>query len=220
MVPDVQVPTYDQAYSSLGAAYQPSADLINTQIADIPRQEQATLSSLDQAKVNAFRDITNSANAKGMLFSGFTPDQEATYTGTKYLPAVAAAKTASLNAKTSLQGKLNQLTLDRSNAASGIVDKAQTAANTAAYKNAQLAISASKASNASPKMPSQQQVSSAIRQGLSGVRGSDGYVAPQDYAQAYKDWVSAGFDGSQFDKYFGDLMNPKNGYYQYAKTQV
>lgn len=79
---------------------------------------------------------------------------------------------------------------------------------------------AAKAAEAAPKAPSQQQVSAAIRNGLNSVRGRDGYVSPNDYAKAYSDWVGAGFNASQFDKAFGDLMNPKNGYYQYAKTQV
>lgn len=224
MVPDVAVPTYQAAYDSLGGAYQPSADLINQQLAQVPTDEQTTLSSLDQAKANAFRDIGNAANAKGMLFSGFTPDQQAQYIGTKYLPAVAAAKTAALNQKTTLEGKLNDLSVARSTAANDIVSKATAAAQAAAYKNAQLAISQQKAAtaaaNTTNKLPSQQQVSAAIRSGLSSVRGGDGYVSPQDYAQAYADWVQAGFNGQDFDKYFGDLMNPKNGYYQYAKTQV
>jgi hypothetical protein len=224
MLPDVTIPTYDQAYGSLGAVYDPQVKSVQSQIDQLPGQEQATLSSLDQAKANAFRDIANSANSKGMLFSGFTPDQEATYTGEKYLPAYAAAKAATVNARTSLTDKINQIQSARAKDALGIVSSAQSTASTNAYKNAQLQLSAARLANSqaktAAKLPSQQEVSSAIRSGLATVRGKDGYVAPQDYARAYQDWTQAGFDGSQFDKYFGDLMNPKNHYYQYAKTQV
>lgn len=217
MVPDVAIPTYDQAYGSLGSVYDPQTQLVQSQLADLPAQEQTTLSSLDQAKANAFRDITDSANSKGLLFSGFSPEEQARYTGEKYLPAVAAAKAATTNAKYSLTGTLNDIAAKRAAQAQGIVSSATAASQKAAYQNARLSQSAAKAAT---KMPSQQEVSAAIRQGLTTVRGKDGYVAPQDYARAYADWTQAGFDGSQFDKYFGDLMNPKNAYYQYAKTQV
>lgn len=55
-----------------------------------------------------------------------------------------------------------------------------------------------------------------IESGLRSVKGGDGYVSPQDYAQAYKDWTQAGGDISSFNSKFGYLKNPKNGYYDYA----
>lgn len=122
------VPSYQTAYDQTASVYQPQTDLVNSQIADLPNQENATLSSLDQAKANAFKDIGDSANAKGVLFSGFTPDQQAQYVGTKYLPAVAAAKEATTNAKTTLLGKINDINLQRSQVAQGTVSAAQTAA--------------------------------------------------------------------------------------------
>lgn len=199
-------PNYQQAYDQTASVYQPQTDLVNSQIADLPNQEQATLSSLDQAKANAFRDINQSSNARGVMFSGVPIDQQAQYVGTKYLPAYAAAKEATTNAKTTLLGKINDINLQRSQNAQSTVNTAQAAA--------------ARASTAAAKPLTQQQTSAAIRQGLGTVRGKDGYVSPQDYAQAYADWVGSGYNGAQFDNYFGDLMNPNNGYYQYAKTQV
>lgn len=220
MNPTIAVPNYGDAYNSLDSVYTPQVNQVQSEIDQLPGEQQAQQSSLDQAKVNAFQDITNSANSKGVLFSGFTPDQQAQYIGTKYLPAVANLNTTFQNNKNTLLDKINQINSTRSQQAQGIVSSAQTAADTQSYDNAKLAISASKAANATPKALTQTQVSAAIRQGLNGVKGKDGYVSPQDYAQAYSDWTQAGYSASTFDNYFGDLMNPKNGYYQYAESKV
>lgn len=68
--------------------------------------------------------------------------------------------------------------------------------------------------------PSLNTVVSQISSGLKKVSGKDKFVAPQDYAKAYRDWVSAGFSGSAFDAYFGGFKNPKNGYYNYEISKV
>lgn len=151
MVPDVAVPSYDQAYGGLGAVYDPQVSSVNTQIADLPRQQQAVQASLDQAKVNAFKDITAGSNARGVLFSGVPVDQQATYVGTKYLPAVANNVTSFNNTKTTLLDKINAINAQRASQAQGIVSSAQTASQNAAYKNATLALSAQRASTSSSK---------------------------------------------------------------------
>jgi len=145
MVPSVAVPTYQDTYNSLGSVYDPQTQLVQSQLNDLPNQEQTQMSSLDQAKANAFKDITSSANSRGMLFSGYSPDNQAIYTGTKYLPAVANLKTSINNTKNTLLDTINKINAARSNAATSAVNTAQKAADTNAYKNATLAISASKA---------------------------------------------------------------------------
>lgn len=57
--------------------------------ADIPGQVAAEEQGLQAKQQNAFGDIERSANRKGMLFSGFSPDQQAKYTATEYMPALA-----------------------------------------------------------------------------------------------------------------------------------
>lgn len=59
-----------------------------------------------------------------------------------------------------------------------------------------------------------------IAQGLDSVKGSDGYVSPQDYAKAYQDWIQLGGTVASFNSEFGSLKNPKNGYYNYAVSQL
>lgn len=214
------IPTYDEANAQLGSVYDPQTSLIQTQISQLQPQQDAEQASLDQAKVNAFRDIGDSANAKGVLFSGFTPDQQARYIGTKYLPAVADLKTTFQNNKNTLQDKIDQLNVQRSQQAQGIVSDASSAAEKAAYDQQKLAISASKASAGSTALPSAAQVKSGIQQGLQSVIGKDGYVSPQDYAAALQDWLAAGLDRAGFNKQYKNFRNPDNGYYDYAIKQA
>lgn len=210
------VPTYQAAYSSLGAAYDP-------QVKTIQASEVPALSALDQAKVNAFRDITNAANAKGMLFSGFTPDQEATYTGTKYLPAVA-------NLKTSIANAVNKLNAERVTQAQDIVTKGQQAANDAAYKNMQLALSQQRNSIAASKVgsggltPKQTlDVQNAAQMHADTVKlsaalarhaGPDGFVDPQTYKAGLREWNAAGYTTAQYNNFFKGFVNPNNSKYK------
>lgn len=133
MPPSVQ--SYDDIYGGLASQYDPQSSLVNTQLADLPRQQAAQQASLDQAKVNAFKDITNQSNSRGVLFSGVPIDQQATYTGTKYLPAVANMTTAFNNQKTGLLGSLNTINANRMTTARGI--QSQQQANLTAYQKAQ-----------------------------------------------------------------------------------
>lgn len=48
---------------------------------------------------------------------------------------------------------------------------------------------------------------------LRKVAGKDGYVSPQNYAAARREWGAAGF--ADFDKYFGGFKNPQNQNYKY-----
>lgn len=61
---------------------------------------------------------------------------------------------------------------------------------------------------------------SQIQSGLLSVRGGDGYVSPQDYAKALADFVQVGGTKTSFNQMFGNLKNPKNGYYDYAISQI
>lgn len=112
-------PDYQNIYNALNTVYDPNRQLINTQLSSLPGEETAAMSSLEQAKVNAFKDISNRANASGMLFSGFRPNEEATYTGEKFLPALAGVKSASENRKLTLLEALNNIGKEQTNTALG-----------------------------------------------------------------------------------------------------
>lgn len=60
---------------------------------------------------------------------------------------------------------------------------------------------------------SQTQTVQQIKGALDGVTGRDGYVSPQDYAAAAKDWTQAGYSLNDFKNYFAQYKNPQNPYY-------
>lgn len=60
-----------------------------------------------------------------------------------------------------------------------------------------------------------QQAVGALAGELKGVAGPDGYVSPQDYAAARREWVGAGFSTKSFEDYFAGFKNPQNNNYQY-----
>lgn len=215
---------YNSVYSSLGAQYDPQTQLINQQIAQLAPQQQAQQSALDQAKINAFKDIDNSANSKGVLFSGFSPDQQAQYIGTKYLPAVADLNSTFQNNKTTLLGQINDLNAKRIQQAQGTVSDYQKNQADAAYKNAQLQLGyarlAQDGQNKANTPLTTAQVRSSIQGGLQSVIGKDGFVSPQDYALGLKDWLAAGLPRAEFNKQYSSYRNPTNTYYDYAIKQA
>lgn len=209
---------YQTVYDQLGATYDPQTQLVQSQIAQLQPQQDAQQASLDQAKVNAFKDISDSANSKGVLFSGFTPDQQAQYIGTKYLPAVANLKTSFNDTKNTLLGQINTINQNRSQQASTSVAKAQAQASTDAYRQAQLDLGYARlgqsASNASNKPLTTTQTIGAIHDFLQGQKGSDNHVAPSVLASAYKTYLSAGGTDANFWKNFQGYWNPNQGNYK------
>lgn len=215
---------YGDQFNALASQYQPQTDLINSQIAALPGQQAAQASALDQAKVNAFKDITNSANSKGVLFSGVPIDQQSTYVGTKYLPALADLNTSFNNTKNTLLGQINSLNSDRSKQAQGNISAYQAEQAKEAYQNAQLQLSYAKLgasqSAAANKPLTSVQLQSAIRQNLQTVAGGNGKVSPQDYAQGLKDWLQAGLTRADYNKQMNNFRDSSNGYYDYAIKQA
>lgn len=223
MPPSPQLPTattdYATAYNSLGYKYDPEVQSVNNQLNAIPGQQQQALSSLDQAKVNAFKTIGNNANARGLLFSGYQPDQQESYTKNTYQPGVQKVNdTAAANTK-SLQDKITEINRARSVDAATLVQntKDQQAAAAAAAQKAAVAAQ-TKATKAA--QPTTNDIANSIRVNLVKNSGKDGYVSPGDYAKAYVDWINNGQSANSFDATFGKLKNPKNGYYNYAITQA
>lgn len=213
---------YQSVFDSLEGQYQPQVYQLQNEVADLPRQQQAVTDSLNQAKVNAFKDITNSANAKGVLFSGVPIDQQSTYVGTKYLPALAQNQTAFQNTKNTLLGQINTLQAARQRHAQDNVSAYQKAQQDNAYKQAQLAlgyarlgVSQQRANQG--KQPSQgqimQQDMAGAAQFLQSRQGKDGHVNPVDWRNAYTAWTGAGYKGSDFTKQFQNFINPHSNHY-------
>lgn len=218
----MQPATYQSSFDQLAPAYDPQTQQINSEIGQLQPQQDAQQASLDQAKLNAFRDITNSANSKGVLFSGVPIDQQAQYVGTKYLPAVANLKATFANNKNSLVSQLNALNAERVKTAQSNVSASQKAIADAQYKQATLAlraqanaISAGKANQ--PKAATQGQIKqqdmSVTSKNLMSKVGKDGHVSQETWNRAVADWSGAGYSPAEFAKLFIQYVNPRYGGY-------
>lgn len=112
-------------YQSLESIYAPQRQLIQQQIKTLPQQYAMERSGLEQAKANAFRDIASTARGRGMTFSGYTPSEQARYTGATYLPTLGKIQQAQTEGLTSLQSALNQLYGTQQKEAMGLWSDAQ-----------------------------------------------------------------------------------------------
>jgi hypothetical protein len=107
--------TLDQVISSLNNIYQPQVDSVNSQIAALPAQYDAQASGLAAQQNDAFNNILGSARQRGLGFSGIPSSEQAQYTASTYLPALANLKTAQTQQQTSLTDALNKIHQDQYN---------------------------------------------------------------------------------------------------------
>jgi len=119
--------TQQDFYNQLASIYDPQVQSIQAQQALLPAQAEAQTSALEQARTNAFKKIDNTASARGMTFSGFSPDQQATYTGATYLPALANVKLSQNQANLKLIDALNGINANRGTQAMNMYQGQQNA---------------------------------------------------------------------------------------------
>lgn len=199
---------YGTAYNELGSTYDPQVQQTQTQIDALPGQQATALSSLDQAKANAFKDNALTSNAKGVLFSGYTPQANQDYTANTYNPSVDKLNTTVAANKQSLLDKINDINNQRAGQAENLVESTTAANAKVAAANAKAATKAAQ--------PTSSDYALSMTKELQGVSGKDSFVAPQDYAKAYYNWIAAGQSASTFNSLFGKFKDPNNGYYNYA----
>jgi hypothetical protein len=96
----------EQRQQQLAQVYDPQEQFILQQKAALPGMFEGQRSSLQQAQVNAFRDIGTQAQRQGMFFSGFKPAEQARYLGEKFLPGM---QDISARQETARLGLLEQL---------------------------------------------------------------------------------------------------------------
>lgn len=227
---------YNQAVAEFGSVYDPQVAAVhaqadqalqakNTALAQYGQDNATKLSQLDQAKTNAFSNNALTANARGINFSGYTPMQNTAYTTNTYNPNVQATNTAyqrnvdrtntayAQNYK-SLEDKITELNQQRANDAYSLVQGTKQA-------QAQAAASYSK-SNAPTSSQNQQAFSNASLGNLTKQIGSDGHISPAAYAQEAIKWLNAGYSVANLNSLLSStkLLNPKNGYYQYALNEA
>lgn len=69
--------------------YQPKKDLYNQQLSQTDPQQQAEVQGLQQQQQDSFSQIRDQAQRRGLFFSGIPLAEQAKYTATQFLPAVA-----------------------------------------------------------------------------------------------------------------------------------
>lgn len=146
MAPTVR--TLDQILSEIGGVYTPQIQSLQTQMADIPNQVQAEEQGLAAKQTNAFGDILNSARRRGtgVAFGGIPLQEQAQYTASTYMPALANLRTAAKQQATSLQDAINQIQERRQNAALSLQQTDQQRYDT--YQQNQQALAAQRAAAA------------------------------------------------------------------------
>jgi hypothetical protein len=97
----------------LDAGYNPSRQLLQQRIDSLPSQADTQISGLNAQKDSAFNDILGGARDRGMGFSGIPIAEQAKYTATDFLPAVAKVRQAQNETQSSLLQALNDIGLDQ-----------------------------------------------------------------------------------------------------------
>jgi hypothetical protein len=111
--------------SELDAAYNPSRQVINDRINGLQGAQDSDIAGLEGQKVQAFDDITNGARSKGMGFSGIPIQEQAKYTASSFLPAVAKVKQSYNEGRNSLVDALNNMNIDQRKTAMSIRETQQ-----------------------------------------------------------------------------------------------
>lgn len=99
----MQPRTLDQILSQLDTIYKPQIASAQAQLDQVPQQAQAEEAGLQAKQTQAFGDILNGARRRGLGFSGIPLADQAKYTATDYLPALANLHTAQQQRAQSLQ---------------------------------------------------------------------------------------------------------------------
>lgn len=93
----------DQILSELNPIYDPQIKSIKARQAELPGQLQAEEQGLQAKQTQAFDDILGGARRRGLGFSGIPLGEQARYTATDYLPALARLRATGREQQMSLE---------------------------------------------------------------------------------------------------------------------
>lgn len=212
----------------LAQIYTPQEQFLQQQYEATLPQFAAQEASLQQAKLNAFRDIGDVAQRRGMFFSGFQPTEQARYVGEKFLPGLAAveqgrqqAKLGMLEALTGLRTKAAEQRLSfRETLRQEAVQRAQEKKrferelkmqDRSFQQQRALARSSGGGSRGTSSSDYRALLSAATSDmagRLKGKAGKDGYVSPKTFNAARTAWLNAGLDANSFNKNFRSFAPP------------
>lgn len=110
----------DQILSELGSVYDPQVASIRQQQSLIPQQVADEEQGLQAKQTQAFGDILSGARQRGLGFSGIPLSEQAKYTSTEFLPAIAKLKSNARQQSLSLEDAILGINERRTNSALGL----------------------------------------------------------------------------------------------------
>lgn len=213
----------------------PQQAIIDQSIAANDASGQQQVQGLDAQKTTAFKGITQAANDRGGYFSGFSPNEEATYTAGTYLPALASLQGTIASTRASLLGKKADLDTTASQSALSTQQQQQSQLQTWQNQQDALAVQTAEAEKQRQFTASQSALDrsaaaaktaastpdvagtvSKVSSFLQSKMGSDKHVSPATWQTAKQQWVAAGGDPSSFAQTFYGFANTKNSSYAAA----
>lgn len=220
------------------AALAPQYGLIDESIAQNATAGEAQVAGLDATRKKTFGNIEQAAQDKGMFFSGFSPDAQAEYTASTYLPAVAQLQATIAQTRSQLLGKKaeldkgafdtafnaregdlkvladwNQMTAQQQFQASQ-ADKDRVFQAQEAEKNRQSDARIAAANRAASAPKDISGVVRGIGEFLSKSVGKDGRVSPTTFQQGKQQWVAAGGDPDTYNQTYAAYIN-QDHYWDY-----
>lgn len=105
--------TLDQIIKEIGSPYGRQIKNLKQRAADIPGQIKAEQAGLEATQKEAFGEILGGARRRGIGFSGIPLGEQAQYTATQFLPAVARLKQTGREQAMSLQDAISGIQQQR-----------------------------------------------------------------------------------------------------------
>lgn len=136
----MQPRSLDAIISELNGTYQPQIDSIRQRQSMIPGAIQAEEQGLQAQQGQAFDDIMGGARRRGMGFSGIPLQEQAKYTSTQFLPAMARLRQSGREQAMSLEDAILGINERRNTSALGIRQNEQQMAEQQRQFNASHAL--------------------------------------------------------------------------------
>lgn len=110
----------DEIIRELDASYNPQRQSINERLNALPAQADAEIKGLEGQQTQAFDSILAGARGRGLGFSGIPIAEQAQYTSSQFLPAVARVRQSQNENRRSLADALNNIGLEQNKFAQSI----------------------------------------------------------------------------------------------------
>jgi len=124
----MQPRTLESILSQLGTTYDPQVNSIRQRQAEIPGQVQAEEQGLQAKQTQAYDDILGGARRRGLGFAGIPLGEQAKYSATEYMPALARLRQGAREQALSLEDAILGINERRNTQAQSIYQGEQSLA--------------------------------------------------------------------------------------------